>query len=98
VRLVLDAIAAGQLQATAALVDFGARTEGGQALVVIDIEDDMSGYQIPLGCPGRNLYRALAPRLAAAQNPAARAQLVLRLPRGVLRSAPVGKATRDLWT
>jgi hypothetical protein len=49
VRLVLDAIAAGQMQATGALVDFGARTEGGRALAVIDIEDDMSPYQIPLG-------------------------------------------------
>jgi multidrug resistance efflux pump len=49
VRLVLDAIAAGQLQATGALVDVGARTEGGRALAVIDIADDMSGYQIPLG-------------------------------------------------
>jgi multidrug resistance efflux pump len=49
VRLVLDAIAAGQLQATGALVDVGARTAGGRALAVIDIEDDMSGYQIPLG-------------------------------------------------
>ena len=49
VRLVLDAIAAGQLQATGALVDFGERTEGGRALAVIDIEEDMVGYQIPLG-------------------------------------------------
>jgi multidrug resistance efflux pump len=49
VRLVLDAIAAGQIQATGTLVDFGARTEGGRALAVIDIEDDMSGYQIPPG-------------------------------------------------
>jgi multidrug resistance efflux pump len=49
VRLVLDAIAAGQMQATGALVDVGARTEGGRALAVIDIEDDMSPYQIPLG-------------------------------------------------
>ena len=49
VRLVLDAIAAGQMQATGALVDFGARTEGGRALAVIDIEDDLSPYQIPLG-------------------------------------------------
>ena len=49
VRLVLDAIAAGQMQATGALVDFGARTEGGRALAIIDIEDDMSPYQIPLG-------------------------------------------------
>jgi multidrug resistance efflux pump len=49
VRLVLDAIAAGQMQATGALVDFGARTDGGRALAVIDIEDDLSSYQIPLG-------------------------------------------------
>ena len=49
VRLVLDAIAAGQLQATGALVDVGARTAGGRALAVIDVEDDMDKYQIPLG-------------------------------------------------
>jgi multidrug resistance efflux pump len=49
VRLVIDAIAAGQLQPTGTLVDFGARTEGGRALAVIDIKDDISGYQIPLG-------------------------------------------------
>jgi multidrug resistance efflux pump len=49
VRLVLDAIAAGQMQATGALVDVGTRTEGGRALAVIDITDDMSSYQIPLG-------------------------------------------------
>lgn len=49
VRLVLDAIAAGQLEATGMLVDVGTRTAGGRALAVIDIEDDMSSYQIPLG-------------------------------------------------
>jgi multidrug resistance efflux pump len=49
VRLVLDAIAAGQIQATGALIDFGERTTGGRALAVIDIKDDTSGYQIPLG-------------------------------------------------
>lgn len=49
VRLVLDAIAAGQLQATGALVDFGTRTEGGRALALIDVTDDMSEYKIPLG-------------------------------------------------
>jgi multidrug resistance efflux pump len=49
VRLVIDAIAAGQLQPTGTLVDFGARTDGGRALAVIDIKDDVSGYQIPLG-------------------------------------------------
>ena len=30
-------------------MDVGARTEGGRALAVIEIEDDMSSYQIPLG-------------------------------------------------
>jgi multidrug efflux pump subunit AcrA (membrane-fusion protein) len=49
VRLVLDAIAAGQLQPTGALVDVGTRTEGGRALALVDITDDMSPYQIPLG-------------------------------------------------
>ena len=49
VREVLDAIAAGQIQPTGALMDFGARTSGGRAVAVIDIEDDISSYQIPLG-------------------------------------------------
>jgi multidrug resistance efflux pump len=49
VRTVLDAIAAGQLQATGTLVDVGAPTSGGRALAVIDTEDDLSGYQIPGG-------------------------------------------------
>jgi multidrug resistance efflux pump len=49
VRIVLDAIAAGQFQATGTLVDFGERTAGGRALAVIDVEDDLSNYQIPLG-------------------------------------------------
>ncbi len=53
VRLVLDAIAAGQIQATGTLVDFGAPTGGGRAVAVIDITDDMSGYQIPLGAAGQ---------------------------------------------
>ena len=49
VRYVLDAIAAGQLQPTGGLVDVDERTAGGRALAVIDITDDMSSYQIPLG-------------------------------------------------
>ena len=53
VRMVLDAIAAGQLQATGELVDVGDLTSGGRALALIDIEDDMSGYQIPLGAAGQ---------------------------------------------
>ena len=88
VRLVIDAIAAGQLQASGALVDFGERTAGGRALAVIDIEDDMSGYQIPLGAAaGRDLYPLLAPRSDDPQDPAAHAQLAeTHLPRGALRS------------
>jgi multidrug resistance efflux pump len=49
VRGVLDAIATGQLQATGLLQDFGARTEGGRAVALLDLEDDISSYQIPLG-------------------------------------------------
>jgi multidrug resistance efflux pump len=49
VKLVLDAIAAGQIQASGALIDYGARVEGGRALALINIEEDISGYQIPLG-------------------------------------------------
>lgn len=53
VRIVLDAIAAGQLQATGALMDYGARTAGDRALAIIDVHDDMSAYQIPLGAAGQ---------------------------------------------
>jgi multidrug resistance efflux pump len=49
VRLVLDAIAAGQMQATGALLDVGERAAGGRALAIIDLEEDLSPYQIPLG-------------------------------------------------
>jgi multidrug efflux pump subunit AcrA (membrane-fusion protein) len=49
VRQVVDVISAGQLQPTGGLVDFGALTEGGRALALIDVEEDISGYQIPLG-------------------------------------------------
>ncbi len=53
VRNVLDAIAAGQVQLTGNLVDFDERTSGGRALATIDVTDDMSGYQIPLGAAGQ---------------------------------------------
>jgi len=49
VRIVLDAIAAGQLQATGALVDLGAPKADGRALAIIDTEEDISNYQIPGG-------------------------------------------------
>jgi len=52
VRVVVDAIAAGQVQATGTLTDFGERTAGGRALAMIDIVDDISGYQIPAGSAG----------------------------------------------
>jgi multidrug resistance efflux pump len=52
VRFVLDAIAAGQFTASGTLIDFGERTAGGRALAIIDVEDDMSPYQIPLGAAG----------------------------------------------
>jgi multidrug resistance efflux pump len=51
VRVVLDAIAAGQMQATGTLLD--PPTEGGRALAIIDLTDDISGYQIPLGAAGQ---------------------------------------------
>jgi multidrug resistance efflux pump len=49
VRLVLDAIAAGQIQTSGRLVDLGEPTTGGRAVAVIEIEENLSGYQIPLG-------------------------------------------------
>lgn len=50
VQKVLDAIASGELQATGSLVDVGARKgSGDRAIAVIDILEDISAYQIPLG-------------------------------------------------
>lgn len=50
VQKVLDAIAGGQLQAAGTLLDLGTRTSSGdRAIAVIDITDDLSAYQIPLG-------------------------------------------------
>jgi multidrug resistance efflux pump len=46
---VLDAIAAGQFQATGVLQDFGAETSSDRAVAEIQILDDISEYQIPLG-------------------------------------------------
>ena len=53
VRLILDAIATGQIQPTGAIIDFAALTSDGRALAIIDIEEDLSGYQIPLGAGGQ---------------------------------------------
>jgi len=52
VRIVLDAIATGQVQAAGGLEDFGARPNSGRALALIDLEENLSGYQLPLGAAG----------------------------------------------
>jgi multidrug resistance efflux pump len=52
VRLVIDAIAAGQLTATGRLLEIHGELPGDRALAVLDITDDMTGYQIPLGSAG----------------------------------------------
>ncbi len=49
VRVIIDAIAPGQFQATGTLVDVEKITESGRAIAVIDLEEDMSAYQLPLG-------------------------------------------------
>jgi multidrug resistance efflux pump len=50
VRLLIDAIAAGQLQATGTLQE--ASVPGDRTLAILDIVDDMSNYQVPLGSAG----------------------------------------------
>jgi multidrug resistance efflux pump len=52
VRLLIDAIASGQLQATGTLQDVGVAVPGDRALAILDIVDDISGYQVPLGSAG----------------------------------------------
>jgi multidrug resistance efflux pump len=52
VRLVIDAIAGGQLQTTGTLQEIGATVPGDRALAILDIVDDMSAYQVPLGSVG----------------------------------------------
>jgi len=49
VKLVLDAIAAGQFQATGVVQDFNAPVNFDRAPVEIEILDDISQYQIPAG-------------------------------------------------
>ncbi|HEY9456137.1 MAG TPA: HlyD family secretion protein [Bradyrhizobium sp.] len=52
VRLVIDAIAGGQLQTSGTLLNVGAVVPVDRALVVLDLIDDTSGYQVPLGSAG----------------------------------------------
>jgi multidrug resistance efflux pump len=52
VRIVLDAIAAGQILPTGSLIDIAGHAPAGRALAVIDLEEDLAAYQIPLGAFG----------------------------------------------
>jgi multidrug resistance efflux pump len=49
VRIVVPAIAAGQLSTSPTLIEPETRSTAGRAVAVIDVTDDMSDYQIPLG-------------------------------------------------
>jgi multidrug resistance efflux pump len=49
VRSVVPAIAAGQLSTSPTLIEPETRTTAGRAVAIIDVTDDMSDYQIPLG-------------------------------------------------
>jgi multidrug resistance efflux pump len=49
VARVLDAIATGQLQAAGTLQDMGERPSGGRAVATIDLDEDISAYNIPGG-------------------------------------------------
>jgi multidrug resistance efflux pump len=49
VRSVVDAIAAGQLISALTLIEPETRTTAGRAVTIIDVTDDVSDYQIPLG-------------------------------------------------
>jgi hypothetical protein len=46
---VVDAVAAGQLASSPALVEPETRTTAGRAVAIIDVSDEMRDYQIPLG-------------------------------------------------
>src|SRR5262249_23459303 len=49
VRSVVPAIAAGQLSTSPTLIEPETRTAAGRAVAIIDVIDDVSEYQIPLG-------------------------------------------------
>ena len=52
VHSVIDAIAAGQFQATGTMQDFGVQLPGGRAMAIFDVLDDTSAYHLPLGAAG----------------------------------------------
>jgi multidrug resistance efflux pump len=52
VHSLLDAIAAGQLLPTGTLRDLGEPLPGGRAIALLDLQEDVSSYQLPLGSAG----------------------------------------------
>jgi multidrug resistance efflux pump len=52
VRSLLDAIAAGQLSPTGTLQDLGEPLPGGRAVALLDLQEDVSPYELPLGSAG----------------------------------------------
>ncbi|OKO88110.1 secretion protein HylD [Bradyrhizobium sp. NAS80.1] len=52
VRSLLDAIAAGQLLPTGTLQDLGGPLPGGRAIALLDLQEDISSYELPLGSAG----------------------------------------------
>jgi multidrug resistance efflux pump len=53
VKFVIDAMVQGQLQATGSLIDPQERKAPGRVVAIIDILDDLSGYQMPGGAAGQ---------------------------------------------
>lgn len=49
VRSIVDAIATGQLATTATLVEPATLTTAGRAVAIIDVDEEMYNYQIPVG-------------------------------------------------
>ena len=52
VRVLVNAIAGGQLQTSGALLNVGASVPEDRSLAVLDLVDDISGYQLPVGSAG----------------------------------------------
>ena len=77
VRLAIDAIAGGQLQTTGTIREVGATLPEDRAPALLDIVDDMSSYQVPLGSSGEAAIYAhhFARAVFVAENTSARAKL-----------------------
>ena len=102
VRLVIDAIAGGQLQSTGTLVSVRETVPGDRALAVLDIVDDMSGYQVPLGsageaaiyittchCCGKSFRACAAGRIM----PSSKRDRMLRPESRISATAPIGNGS-----